>query len=291
MNIRLRRSYLITSIFISWLFFNLSGCAFKSIRRTKNSTYLPANASAHTNAQELNIFAPRKTNPPKEVFIFIHGGNWNSGRKEQYNFLGSRMARKGAVTVILDYPLSPGANYHQMVRTAAQAVVWVQKNIWEYGGNPNKIFVGGHSAGGHLSAILAVRHEYFESLAVKSPIKGAILIDAAGLDMYGYLQEQNYPAGNTYLQTFTTNPAVWKAASPLYHLHQNIPPLLIYRGENTYPSIIKSNEKFIKALQAYAPETPYRVEKGKKHVPMITQFLNPWNPLYAEIIHFMRTTK
>lgn len=221
--------------------------------------------------------------------MFIHGGNWNSGKRSLYSFLGNRMARKGIVTVVIEYPLSPQATYNDMATTAAQSVKWVQENIREYGGDPDKIFVSGHSAGGHLAALIAIRNEYFDSLGIANPIQGAILIDAAGLDMYGYLKEQQREEGHTHLNTFTTNQENWKAASPLYHLHSDMPPLLIYRGGETYPSIIKSNEKFVKALKVYVPEPHYHIQEDKKHIPMITQFFWTWNPRYDGIIHFMET--
>ena len=220
--------------------------------------------------------------------IFIHGGNWNSGKKSLYNFFGSRMARKSVVVVTIDYPLSPHANYHQMATASARAVQWVKDNIEKFGGDPGKIFISGHSAGGHLATLLAVRNQYFDSLGISTPIKGAILIDAAGLDMFGYLHEGKFPEDHTYLKTFTKNPTSWKEASPLYHLHHDMPPMLIYRGEKTYPSIFKGHQKFITALKEYAPDTEYYVLKGKKHVPMITQFFKPWNPRYKEIIKFMK---
>ncbi len=199
------------------------------------------------------------------------------------------MARKGAVTVIIEYPLSPAANYNEMAIASATAVNWVHSNIMKYGGNPEKIFVSGHSAGGHLAALITVREEYFDSIGVESPLKGAILIDAAGLDMYGYLKEEKLPEGHSYLKTFTSDPKIWKEASPMYHLHNGMPPLLIYRGEKTYPSILKSNEKFIKTLKPYVPSVNYKVLKNKKHIPMILQFFWTWNPIYDEIIEFMKS--
>jgi acetyl esterase/lipase len=159
------------------------------------------------------------------------------------------MARKNVLTVIIDYPKSPLANYDEMAMDAAKAVKWVKENIERYGGDPNAIFISGHSAGGHLSALITVSNEYFDKLGIVSPVKGIILIDAAGLDMYSYLEEENLKTGNTFLQTFTTNPATWKKASPLYHLHKGMPPMLIYRGGKTYPSIEASNEKFVAALK------------------------------------------
>jgi hypothetical protein len=69
----------------------------------------------------------------------------------------------------------------------------------------------------------------------------------------------------------------------LYHLHTSMPPLLIYRGGNTYPSIEKSTERFVSALREYVPAPTYHVLKGKHHIPMITQFFWTWNPRYKEI--------
>jgi acetyl esterase/lipase len=221
--------------------------------------------------------------------MFIHGGNWNSGKKSLYNFLGRRMARKDVVVVIIDYPLSPQVTYNGMATAVSRAVRWIKQNIEKYGGNPEKIFVSGHSAGGHLAALVAVRKEYMDSLGYPNAIKGAILIDAAGLNMYGYLQEEKLPPDHTYFKTFTTDPDAWKAASPLYHLHAGMPPMLIYVGEETRSSIIDSNEKFILALKEFVPEPNFKILKGKKHVPMITQFFNSRNPHYKEIIEFMKS--
>jgi acetyl esterase/lipase len=266
---------------------SMSSCAFKSIRRHKNIVYMPADSTGNIPQQSLNIFSPRKASSEK-VLIFLYGGSWRSGKKNLYNFLGSRMARKGAVTVIVDYPLNPIADYNDMARATASAVKWVHQNVKLFGGDRDRIFISGHSAGGHLATLVTVRQEYFDSVGLKkNPIKGAILIDAAGLDMYGYLMEEKKPEGHSYLKTFTSNPDEWKKASPLYHLREGLPPLLIYKGERTYPSILKSHEKFVKALENYDTNVTYKVLERKKHVPMITQFFWSWNRRYDEIVDFM----
>ncbi|MEO7769115.1 MAG: alpha/beta hydrolase [Ferruginibacter sp.] len=273
-----------------YLFAN-TGCAFKAVTRSKEIVYLSSDSSLHREAQKLNVFAPSHYSSLKEVLIFIHGGRWNSGKKSLYSFLGNRMARKNIVTVIIDYPKSPQANYREMAMDAALAVKWVKGNIERFGGDTGKIYISGHSAGGHLAALLAVSDEYFNKAGIASPLKGVILIDAAGLDMYSFLVSENLSDGNTLLNTFTTNPANWKDASPLYHLHQGLPPMLIYTGEKTYPSIKESSEKFVDSLKSIGYHPQYLIIQGKKHIPMITQFLNSGNNRYKEIIDFMRQPK
>ena len=268
-----------------------SGCAFKSINRSKGIEYFKADASKNISSQKLNIFSPRKQDSKKNVLIFIHGGNWNSGKRSLYNFLGSRMARKGIVIVIIDYPLSPGATYKEMAIASSASVKWVKENIAAYGGDPEKIFISGHSAGGQLAALVSLDNEFFDSLKVLNPIKGVILIDAAGLDMYSYLKQEGFEQGDTYLKTFTTDPAIWKKASPVYYLKRPMPPFLVYQGGRTYPSVRESNELFMRKLLPLAPSTKYEIIKGKKHVAMITEFFKTWNPRYKEIIEFMGAAK
>jgi acetyl esterase/lipase len=269
----------------------VSGCSFLRITRTKNVVYMPAKAAAGYGQQELNIFAPRRKSRPRDVVVFIHGGNWNSGRKGQYNIIGKHWAKKGIVYVIIDYPLSPEANFREMAIASARAVKWVRDSISSYGGNPNRIFVAGHSAGGHLASLISVDDHYFRDLGIENPVAGTILIDAGGLDMYGYLMDEKISEDDTYFKTFTGSPENWKDASPLHHLHKKMPPMVLYQGGKTYPSIVKSTGRFVKALDATAPGTPFYIQKSKKHVPMITQFFNPWNRMYGKIIRFMKSVK
>ena len=266
-----------------------SSCAFKQINRAKNIEFHTASGFAK---QRLNVFSPKKTRDRKPVIIFIHGGSWNSGNKGLYSFFGARLARKGIVAVIPDYPKSPEANYQNMAEAVAAAVKWTKNNIANYGGDSERIILSGHSAGGHLAALVAMNPKYLKNIGVANAIKGMVLIDAAGLDMYGYLQASQFEAGNTYLKTFTTDTAEWKAASPIFYVNEKTPPMLILRGGKTYPSIEESNEKFVNILKGF-PKVPYSytIQKGKKHIPMILQFLNSSNPQYKSINTFLSTVK
>lgn len=257
-----------------------AGCAFRSVHRARHIVY--------NSRQELNVFAPSKNKIPEPVFIFVHGGSWNKGNKKLYSFFGSRMARKGVVMVIPDYPKSPAAGYNEMAEAIAAAVKWTKENITAWGGDSNRIFISGHSAGGHLAALVSIKQDYFANLQMTNPVKGIVLIDAAGLDMYRYLQEEHFAETESYIQTFSNDPATWKQASPIYHLHQGMPPMLIYQGGKTYPSISISNERFTDSLKKYDVPFSYHILPGKKHVPMITQFFNPYNKRYKEILAFMK---
>jgi acetyl esterase/lipase len=269
--------------------FTLESCG---VSKHKNITYLPADPKLKTDEMKLDVFSPKHAEGKKDVFIFIHGGGWAHGKRSLYKFFGKRMARKDVVGVVIDYPLSPKATYNDMAIASAKAVKWVKENIDKYGGDPGRIFISGHSAGGHLAALISVRETmYFDSLGLKDPIKGVILIDAAGLDMKKYLTDEEAAGGDTYMDAFTKDHDTWREASPIYFLHEGMPPMLVLTGEKTYENIRESNQRFVTELVKYSKTLDYKVVKGKHHIPMIFQFYNAHNSLYKYILNYMKNTK
>ncbi|TAE27356.1 MAG: alpha/beta hydrolase [Cytophagales bacterium] len=261
-------------------------------KRTKNVSYIEANSSVKADPERhlLDVYAPNKT--PKEglpVVVFIHGGNWDSGSKNIYWFIGRRLAKQGVVAVIINYRLSPNVMVPAMADDCARAVQWTSQHISEYGGDPNRIFVMGHSAGGGLAALLATDDALFSKLGLpKNPVKGAILDDPAGIDMYDYLLEMKYPDDRKYLVSFGKDPAVWKAMSPLFKVRAGLPPMLLYTGERTYPSIIAGTQSFRDKLQAAGVKHLYRELPGKKHVGMVKQLLWKRNIIYRDLLELIR---
>jgi len=269
----------------------LQGCAFQQVTRSKNLTYLEADSVASMPEKHLNVFSPKGAKD-LPVLIFIHGGSWNSGNKEIYDFLGSRMARKSVVTVIIDYPLAPANQIQSMELAAVQAVIWTNNHISNYGGDPGQIFISGHSAGGHLAALLATKESNFLNSEIDNPLKGAILIDPAGLDMHWFLQEtKGTDEEKKYLGAFTADPEVWKEASPIYFLEGKNMPILIMEGENTYPGIRLTIDRFRKESEKKGVELDYEYYKKKKHIPMITQFFWTYNRGYKEVLGFIEENK
>jgi acetyl esterase/lipase len=263
------------------------GCAFKTVKRSKNLSYMQANSEMNLPEKQLNIFAPRKAeNLP--VLIFYYGGSWNSGKKEMYSFLGNRLARRGVVTVIVDYPLNPEFQVPAMEAAAINAVIWTAENVKQYGGNPDQLFVSGHSAGGHLASLVAVKDSNFESLGKKNPLKGAVLIDPAGLDMYSYLAETGKGDGKKYTNAFTSDPEIWKQSSPIFFLEAGQIPMLILEGEETYPSIQAGRGRFMKVVEEKNLDVNLEVYPKKKHIPMITQFFWTWSRGYDDVLGFIK---
>jgi acetyl esterase/lipase len=106
--------------------------------------------------QKLDIYRPRDSKSTAPVVVFFYGGSWNMGSRSDYAFVGEALAEKGFVAVVADYRLYPQVRYPSFVDDSARAVAWTLKEIQQYGGDPSKVFVMGHSAGAYNAAMVAI---------------------------------------------------------------------------------------------------------------------------------------
>lgn len=274
----------IKSLSTLFLFSILFSC---SISKHKDIPYLSQASENILNDLEIpkmNIFQPKNKKGEKSpVLIFVHGGNWNSGKKEIYDFIGKNFARKDVVTVIPGYTLSPNANYDKMTKQIAEAITWVQNNIDQYGGDVSQIYLTGHSAGGHLISLATLNPKYGID---EESIAGIILNDAGGLDIHNYLLKNPPKEDNNYISTWTKNPENWKDASPIYFLTDKSPKFKVYLGTKTYQSIDVSVRKFVKELNEFQPNVKLDMI-NKRHIPMVLQYFWSSSHRYDEILDFM----
>jgi acetyl esterase/lipase len=261
----------------------------RASHRVADVPYVAASAPDFDAKQHrLNIYQPtKKATAPRPVVLFIHGGSWNSGSKDDiiYKAIGRRLAKNGFVGVVISYRLAPQALVPQQADDCARALAWTVAHIAEYGGDPKRLVLMGHSAGGGLAALLATGSDTLlakHGLPART-VHGVLLDDPAGLDMLDYLTKMEYPNDAQYLVPFSKDPAVWRQASALYHMRAGAPPMSIYIGGDTYPSIKNSSQKFRQRLKQLGQEPKYTILPGKKHVGMVTQLFWAGNELYDEL--------
>ena len=145
-----------------------------------------------TRAETLDIFPAATTGPGgAPVFVFIHGGYWRALSSKDFSGVALGLHARGITTVVVNYALCPFVTIDEIVRQVRAAVAWTVRNIAEFGGDPARIGVGGHSAGGHLTA-MCMQTEWARDYGLpQDPIKAALMVsgiyDIAPL-RYSYLQ-------------------------------------------------------------------------------------------------------
>ena len=259
--------------------------SFAQISKKKDIIY---KAGSTSERHQLDVYYPENIKEKKDVIIYFHGGSWKGGKKDTYKFLGKRFAKKGFVIVIANYRLSPEVKYEAMADDCTAAVNWVYDNIGEFGGDKNKITVSGHSAGGHLAAVISMNSSYQD---LQSKIQKTILIDPFGLDMHTYFNEyKNDYADGLKKNTFGYKSEEWKAASPLYSIKPDFKiPVLVLVGGKTFPTILQSTAVFHDRMKQAGNQSTLITIEGKKHIGMISQLFFKRNHTYDVMIDFIRS--
>ncbi len=191
--------------------------------------------------QEVAVFT--SLNPNGNVVAFMHGGGWTNGYKEWMAFMAPPLTAAGITFVSMGYRLAPGATWPTGVEDAAAAIAWVHTNIAEHGGNPGRIFVGGHSAGGHHASWLAVRSDWQPAAGVPDDvIRGALPVSG----VYDFTEGNGMPARPRFLGEDSANDL---DASPV-HTIANTPPFFMAWGDTDFPYLIVQAEAMADALRA-----------------------------------------
>jgi acetyl esterase/lipase len=221
-----------------------STAAAFTVKVVKNLAYVEGPA-AHPKKHKLDLYLPENA-ADFPVLIFIHGGAWVSGDKDYvlglYGNIGRAFAKRGIGTVVINYRLSPDVAHPAHIQDVAKAVAWVKRNIKAHGGRPDQIFVSGHSAGGHLTALLASDESRLKAEGLSfADIKGAICL--SGVYM---IPEQ----GRLFDGAFTTDAKTRREASPLTHVSGTMPPVLVVYASNDLPGLGLGAEIYNAALKA-----------------------------------------
>lgn len=181
----------------------------------------PSIAYAELSRHRLDICRPSgKAAAP--VIIFFYGGAWRSGYKELYRYVAKALARRGYVAVVPDYRIFPEVCYPDFLDDGALVVRWVKDNIARFGGDPEKIFLKGHSAGAHIAAMLSIDDRWLGKVGLKPGRDIAGLIGIAG--PYDYL-----PLRDEKLKMIFGG-ADRPETQPIFHVSPGAPPTLLITG-------------------------------------------------------------
>lgn len=248
---------------------------------TKNINY---GSAQH---QLLDVYRPE--NPGNyPVIIYIHGGGWNSGDKELYALIAQKLVPFGMVVVVPTYKLYPDATYPDMVDDVAAAVSWTITNIDQYSGNPQRIILGGQSAGAQLSAmalmdptVLAKYQQSSATLCGYFGISGVYDIDAQ------YAFEQAYGRTAPVMLAVMGGQANFAVTSPMQYIRADLPPMLLIHGDADETVPLQLSQDFAVALQKVGVNADLRVYPDRGHSELLFHALTQ-NPgqLTTDVVDF-----
>ena len=206
--------------------------------------------------QRLLVHHPAQ--PDGRVFIFWHGGGWTSGYKEWMAFMAPAFINAGVTFISAGYRLAPAHLFPTGLNDCAAAVAWVYSNSANTRVSAPRISVGGHSAGGHYAAHLAVRRDWQCALGLPVDIvRGCLPLSG----VYDFTET----SGLTNRPRFLGERGNEREASPLHNLQSPLPPFLIAHGSEDFPHLMRQAETFEGAVRAAGGAVERIVLPGRNH--------------------------
>jgi len=203
--------------------------------------YGPEDATEYQKEKcKLDIFLPSDEHKNFPVLVFFHGGGLTGGSRG-----GPNLTSEGICLVAPSYRLNPKANCPDYMNDAADAVAWTFKNIEKYGGDPNRIFVSGGSAGSYLASIITMDKSWLETRGVDiDEIAGLIPVSGHMITHFTVRKERGISA----------NCGLSDKYAPLFHVRKTPFPIFIQCGDNDYPGRQEENRLFVSMMIKYAKQ-------------------------------------
>lgn len=226
--------------------------------------------------EKLDIYAADKPGGP--VLVYIHGGYWRSGSKEDNCNFVPTFTNRGVTVVLVEYDLCPQVTVTDIVRQTRASIAWVYRNVMRYSGNPAKIFVSGHSAGGHLTA-MALAHDWAGEGLPDDLIKGAVATSGVyDLEMVMKISVQ---------EQVRMTAADAKLNSPLLNPPRVQCSLVVAVGGDEPRGWQRMSEDYFRYCKQNGMNVEYLVEPQANHYTMSEHLLDEARPLTQAMIKRM----
>lgn len=230
--------------------------------------------------QKLDVYAPKSHAGLSPVVVFFYGGNWSTGERADYAFVGHALASRGYVAVIADYRLYPQVHYPEILQDAARAVAWTALEVRRYGGDPARLFVMGHSAGAYNAAMVALD----TSLLGRHGMRPQDLRGWIGLaGPYDFLPIENPDARPVFF--FPDTPA---SSQPINHVTAAAPPALLIAPQSGHDKLVdpqRNTGGLATALRAHGRPVTEQYLDGVSHATLVASLASPLRMLAPTLDH------
>jgi arylformamidase len=221
--------------------------------------------------QLLNLYLPPEGTGPHPVMVFIHGGYWRAFSRESYDYLAPAFIEAGAAFVNLDYDLCPDISLDGLIEQVREGVAWVTHHAGSYDFDTSRVVVSGHSAGGHLTAMMAVTDWSVQGLE-RPPMRGGIAISGV-FDLRPIL----YTAFN---EDIRLTPDSADALSPIMHAPKTSTPLLCAVGAEETDDFKRQQRDFAAIWRQAGANVDEMVVPGRHHFDVVDALSEAGHPLH-----------
>jgi len=232
--------------------------------------------------QQLDIYVPTGLKAPAPVVLFFYGGGWQGGDRGDYLAFGQAMASAGMVAVVADYRLYPQVKFPGFVEDAAGAFAFVRANAARHGGDPERIFLAGHSAGAYNAVMLASEPKFIGAHGGSLDwIRGVIGIAGP----YNFLPMSDPIYVDMFHGTNNTD------SMPVHHVDGKRPPMLLVSGSDDDTVGLCNTHDMSERLKRFGSDVKVIFYKGVGHVGVILALVRGFRriaPLRQDMIDFVR---
>jgi len=222
--------------------------------------------------QRIDVYAPPDANK-LPILLFFHGGAWVSGHLGWLRFMAPQVAALPAIFVAGSYRLAPRCRWPACYEDVRAALRFVIEHAGEWGGDPKRIVIGGHSAGGHLASLLTLRE--------RAPVAACMPVSASFDLQYGDVPLES-DAGRVYRYLFAKRAQDFEA-SPINFTEGNRTPFHISWGEADFDRVATSSAAMVEALRANGISLTHRILPGASHFDTHLALRDPADPWYARL--------
>jgi arylformamidase len=232
--------------------------------------------------QRIALFVPPR--PNGTVLMYMHGGGWTSGFKEMLAFMAPRFVEAGVIFASAGYRLAPAHVFPAAFDDAVRAFAWLYGNVEDHGGDPRRVFVGGHSAGGHYAALLGVRRNWQGPHGIADDaVRGCLSVSGVyDLTSSGGLSQRPRFLG-------PAEAGCERDASPIFNIQGTPPPFLIAHGSEDFPHLVRQASQMEVALRSAGGSVERLVLEGRTHFTASLATADPAMPWLARALKWMET--
>lgn len=225
-------------------------------------------------AQQMDVIVPDtlpgySAAPLRPVLVFIHGGGWNSGSPADYQFIGRTFARAGYSVFLPGYRLTPTGKFPHMLEDGALALAWVRNHAREYGGDPDRVIVMGHSAGAYNAAMLALERQWLGRDGLPDNFIKAVVGLSGPYDFYPFTSDSARTA-------FDEEPDPART-QPITFVRGDAPPMLLLTGDADTTVKPRNTQALAAALKALGGQVEISILPGGSHEATIMKLAVPFS--------------